>query len=399
MMHIDADEKRLNLEQQENEPEHPGWLPLGKVLETIDPFFDKFLFMLGYEMSSNIYLMNGPYCTMIDPGNDYTAFLELFRNGDGVTPGQIKKIVLTHGHSDHSFGIFELFRAYPTMLRDGGFELVLHEASPREFKSATTKFGCKVTEVRGGEVIDMSGSAWEVIHTPGHTIDGICLYHPPTRTVITGDTVQPHQMAEPDKDAGGRLDHYLFGIKELLTRDIENVLPGHGAPKAAIGREIVEETYVSLMMKIIGAENPIPWVQGAMALAQKGLFEEAVFCCDKALAFDPENLQAFQMKALCYNDLGRFNDALEIFDALENTLPQSRLDPYTPMGKGFALMNLGRYGESIMLFDEALKVRSDFRDAAVYKGMALHFSGNHEAAMEIEPFRAEFEARFNKGAQ
>ncbi len=391
-MHGNELEEMLDQEQQE--PAHPGWLPLSGILESNDPFFHQFLFMLGFDISSNIYLMKGDELTIIDPGNDYTAFLDLFRLE--FLPARIKKIVLTHGHSDHSLGVFELLRSYPSVLKNGGFELILHGAGPKQLKEAVSRSGCRLTELDGGETLDLNGHQWEVIHTPGHSLDSICLYHAPTKTIVTGDTVQPHQMAEPDKEAGGRLDHYLYGVKQLLERDIENVLPGHGSPVARIGRRIIEETYESLMMKIIGVEKPIPWIQGAVTLAQRGLLEEAAFCCDKALAVEPRDPKAMQVKALCLNDLGRFHEAFEAFEALGKALPRHEAGAFISVGKGYSLMGLGKYRESLAFFDEALELRPDLKDASIYKGMALYLAGNCEEAMEIEPFRVEFTGRFKE---
>ena len=43
--------------EQEQEPQHPGWEPLARVLDTTDPFFEKFLFLRSVEtFSSNIYV-------------------------------------------------------------------------------------------------------------------------------------------------------------------------------------------------------------------------------------------------------------------------------------------------------------------------------------------------------
>lgn len=378
----------------EHSPESasPGWQTLANLLNTTIPFFEKILFMPGYEFSANIYALTGDYLTLVDPGNDYTAFMELWKLG--FQPADIKKIVLTHGHLDHAMGAFELLRAYPRILESGGFELFLHEAGPREFKEVVKQFGIHLTEVRGGETLELGGFEWEVIHTPGHTVDGICLYHAPTKTAITGDTVLPHAMAEPDKNAGGRLDYYLFSVKQLLKRDIENVLPGHGVPVAFAGRRVLEETYESLIMKIIGVEDKTPWMAGATALVQEGLLEEAVFCCDKEMACHPENFRALQLKAFCLNDLGRFHEALEILDQLGQRCPQGSDDVYALIGKGYALMGLGRYDESVKLFDEALRIKPGTKDALMYKAMALYLAGNYEEAMGIEHFRAEFVERF-----
>ncbi len=378
------------------ERKHPGWLPLSGLHQAADPFFEKVLFLPGYEFSSNVYVVEGKVLSIVDPGNDYTSFVDLFRRG--YKPADVKKVVVTHGHRDHAMGVFDLLRSYPTILENGGFELILHEASPRELKDMVRKSGCRVAEVRGGETLEISGLDWEVIHTPGHTIDGICLYHPPSKTVFSGDTVLPHAMAEPDEHAGGRLDHYLFGVRTLLGKDIRNVLPGHGFPVVSSGRKVIEETYESLMLKIIGVEAKAktPWIEGATALAQRGFLEEAVFCCEKELACHPENPKALQLKAFSLNDLGRFQEALESLDRMEELRSQEKGDVFVLLGKGYALMGLGRYRESIRFFDGALNVKPGVKDALIYKGIALYLDGNYEEAMEIEPFRTEFVGRFKE---
>jgi len=142
---------------REEEPQHPGWVTIAKVFNTSDPFFEKILFLLSYEYSGNIYVIKGEdYVSIVDPGNDYTGFLDLFREGY-CQPEDIKKIVLTHGHRDQCSGVFELLRGYPHIAESGGFELILHKESPQELKEVVKKFNCKVTEVEGGETIDLSG--------------------------------------------------------------------------------------------------------------------------------------------------------------------------------------------------------------------------------------------------
>ena len=368
-----------------------GWQSLSEIFATTAPLLAKLLYLPGYEFSSNIYALTDGDVTLIDPGNDYTAYMELWKLG--FKPGDIKKIVLTHGHLDHAMGALELLRSYPRILETGGFGLIVHEASPRQIKEGMREAGMRVTEVRGGEQLDLSGFAWEVIHTPGHTIDGICLYHAPSKTVITGDTVLPHAMAEPDTNAGGRLDHYLMGIRALLTKQVENVLPGHGLPIAGVGRQVIEQTYESLMMKVLNLEEQTPWMVAAMALVEKGLLPEGLFCCDKALALNPADGSALELKALCLNDLGSFQEALAILDQLAALRPQAG-DVSALLARGYALMGIGQYDQSIALFDQVLDLKPGLTDALVYKGMALYLSGNYEGAMQIEPFQKEFVARF-----
>lgn len=389
MAEIQEEEKQLET-QEIDEGEMPTWKRLSEIFETDDPFFNSILFLQGYDFSSNSYAIEGDYITIIDPGNDYTAFIQLFEKG--IKPLDIKKIVITHGHRDHVMGTFELFR-YSDIMQNRDIQVILHEEGPFEFKEMIKKIEFPYTEIRGGETIEVSGFQLEAIHTPGHTIDGVTYYHAPTKTAFTGDTVLPHAMAEPDKNAGGNFNYYLYGVKALLKKDIENILPGHGMPVKSLGRTVIEQTYESLMMKVIGVEKKIRWVDGAMHLVQKGLLEEAVFCCDKALAFDSNNLQAVQLKAFCLTDLDKCEEALPLFDRL---IDAKKDDPGILIGKGRALMGVGKYLESIEYFDKVLEFHPNVKDAQVLKGMALYLSGRFEEALEIEGFKEEFIGRFRE---
>jgi tetratricopeptide (TPR) repeat protein len=56
-------------------------------------------------------------------------------------------------------------------------------------------------------------------------------------------------------------------------------------------------------------------------------------------------------------------------------------------------MGLGRYEESLALFNEALEQQPDSPQAQIYKGMALYLAGRLEEAMELPVFRQEFASR------
>jgi len=367
-----------------------GWDFVAELLHLPYPFLAQTRFMLGYDFSSNSYAITGDYVSIIDPGNDYTAFMELFRRG--VNPTDIKKIVLTHGHVDHVMGMFELFRRYDNPGQD--LEIFLHEAGPREFKDLAGQMGCRLIEVKGGETLNLSGFDLEVIHTPGHTLDGICLYHAPSRSMFTGDTVLPHAMAEMDQAAGGRLDHYLYSLRTLLKRDIDNVLPGHGGLVGRTGRGIVMDTFEGLIKKVVGLETP--WMEGAAKLAQQGLMEEAVFCCNKELAASPENFAALEMKAFLLIDLGRNTEAIDSFDKILVLKPGHF---HALLGKGCALMGLGNHQGSLEYFDRALAINPHHQETQINRGMALYLCGRFDAAMDIEVFQREFTNRFKQEFQ
>ncbi len=183
----------------EEEPAHPGWLSIGEILKVSHPVFANSSFLIGYHHSSNVYLLAGDYLTLVDPGNDYTIFFDIEKLGYNLL--DIKKVVLTHGHRDHCMGVFEMLR-FPPIMENKQVEIIMHAAGPQEFKRITAEAGFPPTELAGGETLELSGFEWEVIHTPGHSIDGICLYHEPTGTLISGDSVLPDTMADTDKTAG-----------------------------------------------------------------------------------------------------------------------------------------------------------------------------------------------------
>ena len=271
-------------ELQEPTPE-PTWQTIAEVTGLSNPLFEASLFAVGYDFTSNVYMIRGDYLSIIDPGNDYLIYMELFRQG--IKPTDIKKIAVTHGHPDHCMGVMELFRGYPGMARDLDVEVILHQSGPEEFLEILKEAGIRITEVKGGETINLSGFDFEVIHTPGHTIDGVCYYHAPTKTAFTGDTVLPEAMADMDQGGGGRLDHYLYSLRTLRRYDIDHVMPGHGGIAPLVGRRVVRDTYEGLIRKVI--DEGTPWMAGAMALAQQGLLEEALFCCHKVLAENPDD--------------------------------------------------------------------------------------------------------------
>ncbi len=377
-------------ELPEEEPDHPGWLSIAEILKISDPVFENSKFLIGYHHSSNVYLLAGDTLTVVDPGNDYTIFNELEKLGYNVL--DIKKIVLTHGHRDHCMGVFEFLRL-PQIWEKKEIEIIIHAAGPLEFKKTLQEQGFSLTEIKGGETLELSGFEWEAIHTPGHTIDSICLYHQATKTAITGDTVLPNAMADSDKAGGGRMDHYLYGLRQLMEKEIENILPGHDVPVARTGRQTVEQTYEAVMMNVIdvSSEDKISWMEGASKLAEQGLLGEVLFCCDKELALRPGNVSAMQFKALTLNDMGRCEEAIEILDQI---LEQQGDNAHALAAKGHALLGLQKYEESLPYFDDALALNPDIEEARVFKGMALTFLGRHEEALKIEAFRTEFAERF-----
>ena len=115
--------------------------------------------------------MESRRCAIVDPSWDldlvYAAVEE-----SGCRP---RYIVNTHHHFDHTTGNEEA-------AAHTGAEIVRHAASPLGGDSV----------VSDGDVVEVGGARLDVLHTPGHSEDSICLVaksHAPDGAVLTGDTL------------------------------------------------------------------------------------------------------------------------------------------------------------------------------------------------------------------
>jgi glyoxylase-like metal-dependent hydrolase (beta-lactamase superfamily II) len=135
----------------------------------------------------------------------------------------LKYILSTHGHSDHTAGNEELRRAFNA-------KTVAHKLSRANADIA----------VDDGTVITVGAVSIEVIHTPGHTPDSICLLVS-KKKLLTGDTLFVGECGRTDLPGGNAEDMYrsLFSKLLKLNDDVE-VYPGHdygSKPSSTIGEE------------------------------------------------------------------------------------------------------------------------------------------------------------------
>jgi glyoxylase-like metal-dependent hydrolase (beta-lactamase superfamily II) len=88
------------------------------------------------------------------------------------------------------------------------------------------------TRMHHGEHIRLANRDWFIVHTPGHTVDHLCLWDPETGTLLTGDhvlpSITPHVSGVRKADS---LNSYLATLD--LVAQLHGVtlgLPAHGHP-------------------------------------------------------------------------------------------------------------------------------------------------------------------------
>jgi hydroxyacylglutathione hydrolase len=186
-------------------------------------------------------------CLIIDTGLEASGLVD-FLCGHKLNP---VAVVLTHGHIDHIGGLTLLRKNFPDI------KTYIHkrDANMLSDRQSNLSFLAGITPAAGdclradftleeGNVIELAGIKLEVLHTPGHTPGGICLYSKKEQTIFVGDTLFADSVGRTDMP-GGSMTQLLRSIKEkLLTLPAETVVyPGHG-PKTTIGRERTHNQYL-----------------------------------------------------------------------------------------------------------------------------------------------------------
>jgi len=175
-------------------------------------------------------------CLIIDTGLNARGLVE-FLQQHKLNP---VAVVLTHGHADHIAGVVTLHENFPDikvyihkldaeMLTDQKHNLSVLTAG--SFSAEPADF-----LIDAGDVIGLAGIKLEVLHTPGHTIGGICLYSRDEAIVFTDDTLFAGGVGRTD--LGGSTTQLIKSIRqELFTLpDDTAVYPGHG-PVTTIAQE------------------------------------------------------------------------------------------------------------------------------------------------------------------
>lgn len=154
-----------------------------------------------------------------------------------LTVSDIDYLVNTHCHGDHIGGNYRLRQL-------GDFKVAAFElAAPKiedpvpyaiqtrtkfpEYSPAPQSFlkGIPVDIVmKDGDIL---ADRLQVIHTPGHDNDCVCWYDIPTKTIITGDSLQANGTICQGVGFYKSLGDYQYTLNRLWDMDIENILCGH----------------------------------------------------------------------------------------------------------------------------------------------------------------------------
>lgn len=193
------------------------------------------------EYETNCYVLreseSAKDCLIVDVGLEADELMD-FLHKEKLNP---VAVVLTHGHIDHIAGLTALRAAFPDT------KVYIHKLDAKMLTEAainlssitgqlfTTAPADSVVEDKA--IIEQAGIKLEVLHTPGHTQGGICLYSAEEGVVFTDDALFADSVGRTDFP-GGSMEVLINSIRKklLVLPDDTVVCPGHG-PTSTIGRE------------------------------------------------------------------------------------------------------------------------------------------------------------------
>ena len=177
-----------------------------------------------WEVDNNVWLVgDDDEVLVIDPAHDAEAVLA------AVGGRRVLAVLCTHGHNDHVNAAVEVAAATDA-------EIALHPADLMLWRQEYGDLHPDVDLTEGGSW-EVAGTRLAVLHTPGHSPGGVCLYAPDPGVLFSGDTLfrgGPGATGRSFSDFG----QIIASIRDrLLTLPPDTVVhTGHG-DDTLVGRE------------------------------------------------------------------------------------------------------------------------------------------------------------------
>ncbi len=166
---------------------------------------------------------------VVDPGAEAYKVIEMVK----ILEGKLKYIVLTHCHADHIGGVNEI-------KQELGGKILIHRDDAEGIKnpeiSLTNVIGKEPnlvveadSRLDDGDVIHIGKLEFRIIHTPGHTKGGICLYNEQEKLLLSGDTLFRGTWGRTDLPTSSPEDIMHSIMNKLLILPEDTIIyPGHG---------------------------------------------------------------------------------------------------------------------------------------------------------------------------
>ncbi len=165
---------------------------------------------------------------VIDPAGDVDKIIEML----DILQAKLKYIYLTHCHGDHIGGVKELKAKYGGKIiiqRNGAENLLNPDISLTSYIGMPECIIEADSRVDDQDLIHLGELEFKVLHTPGHTSGGSCIYCEEEKLLFSGDTLFRGTWGRTDLPTGSIEDIINSITKKLMTLPDETIVyPGHG---------------------------------------------------------------------------------------------------------------------------------------------------------------------------
>lgn len=175
--------------------------------------------------SCNVYFVRGAWNalsdvnTLIDVGTNGFIIEELETLSTGVGKRRVEQVILTHEHFDHT----------------GGLKAIIMHYKPNVY--AFSKIDGVDFQLKDGDRLKIGDNDCEIIHTPGHSHDSVCIYCPKEKALFSGDT--PLSIKTP---GGTYTKEYVEILHKLIKLNIHTVYSGHDDPLTGNVSDVLKTT-------------------------------------------------------------------------------------------------------------------------------------------------------------
>lgn len=159
----------------------------------------------------------GGKAALFDPPPNSARYIDLVKKHDL----DVEYTIITHGHGDHTWGASEAVELFDC-------KTVGHKSIPADVH----------LPVDDGDTISLGTLTLDIIHTPGHTDDSICVLC--GDKLVTGDTLFVGKVGGTDLGPGAKKEYDSLHGKLMKLDPGTEVYPGHDygtAPNSTIGKE------------------------------------------------------------------------------------------------------------------------------------------------------------------
>jgi glyoxylase-like metal-dependent hydrolase (beta-lactamase superfamily II) len=162
------------------------------------------------------YLVMGKTPVLIDAGVGEQAHLDAIARHVSGGPSEV---IVTHAHPDHAQGVLSVAQRWP----GARFRKL-------PWPQQDCRYDVPWTSLADGDEIAAGDDVLQVVHTPGHAPDHICLWQGSSSTLFSGDLVLAGGTVVIPASYGGSLAEYLRSLRRVSALNPKRLLPAHGPP-------------------------------------------------------------------------------------------------------------------------------------------------------------------------